>query len=131
MKKVEDFILPAAILVNRYAENFSEDARLAEEVLGVAEALQKEYAERADLKPFRRPHIQGIQEGKYVAKIGEKTAKIKILEQETDYPIEATTWTTFADGYAEKNTYHFSNEGKCLEYPEIPLMVKNAAYEDE
>lgn len=134
MKKVEDFILPAAILVNRYAENFSEDARLAEEVLGVAEALQKEYAERADLKPFRRPHIQGIQEGKYVAKICGKTAQIRILdilEQETGYPIEATTWTTFADGYAEKNTYHFSNEGKCLEYPEIPLMVKNAAYEDE
>lgn len=131
MKKVEDFILPAAILVNRYAENFSEDARLAEEVLGVAEALQKEYAERADLKPFRRPHIQGIQEGKYWAKIGEKTAKIKILEQETDYPIETITGTVFGDGYAGREILHFSYEGKCLENPEIPFMVKNAAYEDE
>ena len=134
MKKVEDFILPAAIIVNRYAENFAEDYHIAAEVLDVAEALQKNYAKRADLQPFRRRHIELIQEGKYVAKICEKTAQIRILdilEQETGYPIEATTWTTFADGYAEKNTYHFSNEGKCLEYPEIPLMVKNAAYEDE
>jgi hypothetical protein len=131
MKKVEDFILPAAILVNRYSGEYPDNEYLASDVLKVAEALEAEYAERADLKPFRRPHIELIQEGKYWAKIGEKTAKIQILEQETDYPIEATTWTVFGDGYARSQILHFSYEGKCLENPKISLMVKNAAYEDE
>lgn len=128
MKKVEDFILPAAILVNRYSGEYPDNAYLASDVLKVAEALQAEYAKRADFKPFRRPHIGLIQEGKYGALVDGDWARIRVLEGDSEYPIEATVRVILTVGM-DTCVYHFNYQGACLESPKIRLMVKNLAYE--